>query len=206
MYASLSEHSKTRQGVVPPTAYLFQTTSWYGNEMITEGKQRTAAHQAPFTRPPFATASLVLGIVLALILCFFGTRAVADHASFSAAETSGVSAATLAPGSASATAAPQGAQLIAGSALHAELLSGPQTSCAQPCVIPSPAPAPDHATLLVLCALALLVTLTLLIPPTLRRMRSGARAGGTRATALVLHRTHRTPSPPGIHSLSVCRT
>lgn len=167
--------------------------SWYGNEMITEGQPRTFAYRVPSGRFPLAPVSLIFGVVLALVLGLIGGHAFALNASTDVAAT---------PASVTAQ---QGGGLVAGSALHAELLSGPQTACEQPCVVPTPAPAQDDATLLMLCALAMLVTLALLVPPVIRRMRTRSTTS-LRSSAIALRDTNRTPSPPGIRTLSVCRT
>lgn len=164
--------------------------------MITEGQPSEISRRVPLARSPLAIASLVLGGILALVFGLLGSHAFAANAGADA--TAAITSV--------ATATPQGAELIAGSALHTELLNGPQTSCAQPCVVPSPAPAQDDATLLMLCALAMLVTLALLAPPALRRIRSRANASPNRSAAITLRDTNRTPSPPGVHTLSVCRT
>lgn len=164
--------------------------------MITEGQPRTFARQVAFGRSPFAIASLVLGGILALVFGLLGSHSFA-------ANTGPDATAMITP---TVAATQQSDQLVAGSALHAELLSGPQTACEQPCLLPSPAPAQDDATLLMLCALAMLVTLALLVPPALRRVRSRSSGNAFRSAALALRDTNRAPSPPGIHCLSVCRT
>lgn len=164
--------------------------------MITEGQPRTFRYRNLLGRSPFAAIALTLGVVLALVFGFLGTHSfVTDARAYNAP--------AILPASVTA---PQNGELVAGSALHAELLSGPQTACAQPCVIPSPAPAQDDATLLMLCALAMLVTLALLAPPLMKRLRDRSNRNALRSAAIALNDTNRTPSPPGIHLLSVCRT
>ncbi len=159
--------------------------------MVTKGSAWASTSQHVANTRPSATSSLVLGIVLALVIGLLGIHAFSDTA-----PTSGASAA-------SQSAAQSGA-VVAGSSLSAELAAVPPKPCADPCALPAPAPDSGELSLLMLCALALLVALTLLLPPAFRGRFTTARSAAGLGKLPGIAASH--APPPLLHTLSVCRT